>query len=309
MATEGRPDKDFLTRIANEVGERFPPGSRSREWLRKQVKIAIEQQNAHDQAVQKRTRELALHYRRLQRKLIWRDKSSGPPKGHSEWVWCLWDLPVEHFTNKMVGGCLTDEDDPCKAIEGWGPPELLDESAIPPEPIHWLYPFGDPKRPPKQVIPAQCLILGVVHDVARRGKGFELILQGMPLPPAFQVYLDFQTDDGSAMTGFDCGSIGLALRSVREKLGSFERDAENETKEQPSADHAAAVEEGATAARPKNVSHCASKRRFMDALGFDSLKKFNAWAKGKIHQAGNRQLWQFDLAKLSESEEKKIDRI
>jgi hypothetical protein len=225
VATEGRPDKDFLTRIANEVGERFPRGSRSREWLRKQVKIAIEQQNAHDQAVREQARKLAAHYHWLHRKPHWRDKVSGPPEGHPEWVWRPWDLPVEHFTSKMVGDCLTDEDDPCESIEGWGPPELLDESAIPPDPIHWLYPFGDPKRPPEQVIPAQCLILATVHDIALRGKGFELILQGMQLPPAFQVYLDFQTDDGSGMTWFDCGSIGLALKSVSEKLGPFERDA------------------------------------------------------------------------------------
>ncbi len=204
--------QDEISRFGNEVAEDvagqaselFPPFSPSLNWLHEQIKAVIRQWAEHDQATAERERDLAAHFRTMDR--------SVPPC--PDLVWDLWPLPAAYFTDDEVtnGGDMVRE--------GWGPARLLDTSAIPPEPIHWLYPFGDSSRRPSAVLPAQCFIVAVVHDVARRGKGFRLLLEGIDLPPSLQVYVDGQSldTDGFGLTGFDGEGIKRALAAVKDGL-------------------------------------------------------------------------------------------
>ena len=209
------PDKEYLEEVADQVADLFPTESAAGEWLGGQIARCVQQQEAHDRAVQQREQALAEHYRLIRRRRRLRKRKAGPPKQHPDWKYTTWlpAAPDDTVDERVLG----DED---SGVAGWGPRELLDERSIPSEPIRRLDPFGDPEKPKEEVLPAHCFILAAVHDIARRGKGFSLLLDGCRLPLALQACLDFQTGDdgGMQMAGFERDTIGTALQAVRKEL-------------------------------------------------------------------------------------------
>jgi hypothetical protein len=219
-------DQSFYTKVAQELAGLIPVGSPQREWFRSQLERAVELEKKYRQAQEDHSRRLARHFRELKKRPAWRDRKAGPPKGHRKWVWDTWVLPLDHLHKEDV--TLTDDGSyKGDEIDGWGPPELQHR---PPELMGRLYIFDDIARAPDKVLPVQCFLLAVVHDLVRRGKGFHLLLEGIALPPAFQVYLDHGDPGGGLhpMHGLEQETITTALAAVREALHTGGKNTANE---------------------------------------------------------------------------------
>jgi hypothetical protein len=200
--------EDFA-RFASQVDDLLtsPP---VRTWFRWQLKKAVRLQENYKRDRDAHDRCLAEHYRSLQKDPRLTNREAGPLEEHKDWQWGSWTLPLSQFS----GGEVLSGKDPGE-IEGWGPPDLLDETKAPQPPIDSFYPFEQRDRPKKEVLPTLCFLLAAAHDIGRpTGKGFEPLLKGIKLPKAYRVYLDSGSSFG--MDGLDPKTLETALEAVRQ---------------------------------------------------------------------------------------------
>ena len=215
------PTKELLEAVADWADKAFfssAEAPRNMERFLEQARIAVEQQWAYQKAYESKLEDEQNHLRRIQDTPRLRDRDAGPPEEGWEW---------QHWRSGPYGDNRT---------EAWGPPNLskrdlwdLDLPAKPiPSKTFLGTPLRDEDRPKEDVLPGLYVVMGFVHDVIRRGKGFDMMFEKLAdqldegLPEEFDMALHQSGDSVEYVYhGYDQEGIESAWKAVKTDLNTL----------------------------------------------------------------------------------------